>query len=88
MNRELLRSSETGSDVIDAVPVNEPRVLLSVEAAAERLSMSRTRVYGLIKSGDLGSVRVGRLRRIPIDALLQYVARLLAEQSNHRDVAA
>lgn len=57
-----------------------PRVLLSVEAAAEQLSISRTRVYALIKTGDLMSVRVGRLRRIPADALTQFTARLLADQ--------
>lgn len=57
-----------------------PRVLLSVEAAAEQLSISRTRVYALIKTGDLVSVRVGRLRRVPADALTQFTARLLADQ--------
>lgn len=55
-------------------------MLLSVEATAERLSISRTRVYALIKTGDLLSVRVGRLRRIPADALTEFTARLLADQ--------
>ena len=40
-----------------------PRLLLSVEDAADRLSLSRTRLYALIKTGDIVSVRVGRLRR-------------------------
>lgn len=57
-----------------------PRVLLSVEAAAEQLSISRTRVYALIKTGDLVSLRVGRLRRVPADAITEFTARLLAEQ--------
>jgi excisionase family DNA binding protein len=65
-----------------------PRVLLSVEEAAERLSVSRTRLYALIKAGDVASVRVGRLRRVPADALLQFIARLLAEQSTDRGTAA
>lgn len=55
-----------------------PRVLLTVEAAAERLSISRSRMYLLIKKGDVFSVRVGKLRRIPSDALTDYVRHLTA----------
>jgi excisionase family DNA binding protein len=57
-----------------------PRILLSVEAAAEQLSYSRTRVYALLKTGEIESVKVGRLRRIPADALAAYVNRLTTEQ--------
>jgi excisionase family DNA binding protein len=56
------------------------RLLLTVEAAAERLSISRTRMYALIKSGDVASVRVGRLRRVPVAALDAFTARLLTNQ--------
>jgi excisionase family DNA binding protein len=65
-----------------------PRVLLSVEDAAGRLSISRTRLYALIKTGDITSVRVGRLRRIPTDALTDFTARLVAEQAAQRGHAA
>jgi excisionase family DNA binding protein len=41
-----------------------PAVLLTVEEAAELLRLGRTTVYALIKSGELASVPVGRLRRI------------------------
>jgi excisionase family DNA binding protein len=71
----------------DREPTSTPRVLLSVEDAAEQLSVSRTRLYALIKAGDIASVRVGRLRRIPADALPQFIARLLAEQSTDRGIA-
>jgi excisionase family DNA binding protein len=54
----------------------KPRVLLSVEAAAEQLSLSRTRVFALLKAGEIESVKVGRLRRIPTAALERYVRRL------------
>jgi excisionase family DNA binding protein len=64
------------------------RVLLSVEEAAERLSISRTRVYALIKTGALVSVRVGRLRRVPAEALTEFTARLVAEQHIGRNHAA
>lgn len=55
---------------------DQPRVLLSVEQAADRLSIGRTTVYRLIKTGELQSVRVGRLRRIAADALDDYAASL------------
>lgn len=56
------------------------RLLLTVEAAAELLSISRTRMYALIKSGEVASVQVGRLRRIPVSALDNFTARLLSTQ--------
>jgi excisionase family DNA binding protein len=54
--------------------------LLTVEEAARRLSIGRTTMYALLKDGQLDSVRIGRLRRIPAEALIAYTARLIAEQ--------
>ena len=51
-------------------------VLLTVEEAARRLRIGRTTCYGLIRSGELESVPVGRLRRVPADAVPEYVTRL------------
>lgn len=56
------------------------RVLLTVEEAAERLSIGRTNMYALIKSGQVASVRIGHLRRVPADALTAYVRQLTADQ--------
>lgn len=55
--------------------------LLTVEEAARRLSLGRTTLYALLKTGAINSVKVGRLRRIPTEALTDYTARLIAEQS-------
>ncbi|MFF0729731.1 excisionase family DNA-binding protein [Streptomyces sp. NPDC004134] len=52
--------------------------LLSVEEAARRLGIGRTVCYRLISTGELESVTVGRLRRVPADAIPEYVARLRA----------
>lgn len=57
-----------------------PRVLLTVEAAAEALSIGRTTMYALIKAEEITTVRVGRLRRVPAEALAAYTAALLTEQ--------
>ncbi|WP_093268804.1 excisionase family DNA-binding protein [Saccharopolyspora shandongensis] len=55
-------------------------MLLTVEAAARRLSVSRTTMFRLLKSGAVASVRIGHARRIPAEAVTAYVERLAAEQ--------
>ena len=53
-----------------------PRLLLTVEEAAERLGIGRTLMYSLVASSQVESVRIGRLRRIPDDALQDFILRL------------
>jgi excisionase family DNA binding protein len=50
-----------------------PRILLTPEEATQSLGISRTLVYDLLRSARLGSVRIGTCRRIPIDALSDFV---------------
>jgi excisionase family DNA binding protein len=50
--------------------------LLTVGEAATALSLSRTAVYELMRTGELGSVRIGARRRVPVAAVDAYVARL------------
>lgn len=57
-------------------------LLLTVEEAAERLRLGRTLVYQLISSGELESVKVGRLRRVPAECLPEYVATLRRTRSS------
>jgi excisionase family DNA binding protein len=52
------------------------QLLHTPEGAAEELALSRTKIFNLIKSGELRSVKIGRARRIPASALEEYVARL------------
>jgi excisionase family DNA binding protein len=52
------------------------RVLLTVEEAAERLHIGKTKTYALVKAGEIESLLIGRLRRIHIDAIDTYAARL------------
>ena len=62
--------------------MGDSRLLLTPERAAERLDVGRTTVYGLLATGELESVRIGRSRRIPAEAVEGDVARLRgAEQS-------
>lgn len=53
-----------------------PPVLYKVEEAAEALRLSRSAVYELIRSEQLRSVKIGRRRLVPIDALAECVALL------------
>ena len=64
---------------IPAIPQSE-KLLLTVEEAAALLNLGRTSVFALIKSGALRSVRIGRSRRVPQEAVRDYTARLAAEQ--------
>lgn len=54
-------------------------LLLRPEEAARLLSIGRTKVYALIRSGAIRSVRVGGLRRIPSTALAEFVMHLEEE---------
>ena len=56
-----------------------PVLLLRPEDAARVLGVGRTKVYELMRSGALRSVRVGGLRRIPVAALNEFVTRLEEE---------
>jgi excisionase family DNA binding protein len=52
------------------------RVLLTVEEAATAIGVSRSLMFELIAAGEIETVRIGRLRRVRPDALLEYVAAL------------
>ena len=54
-------------------------IFLRVEEAARVLALGRSKVYELMLSGELRSVTVGRSRRVPVEALNEYVAKKLAE---------
>lgn len=53
------------------------RVLLTAEEAAESLKVGRCKVYDLIRTGELESIKIGRLRRIPVSSVRAFAARTL-----------
>jgi len=55
----------------------DDRLLLPVEEAARRLSIGRSLLYELLASGEIHSVHVGRLRRVPVTALIDFINRPL-----------
>ncbi|OFS13406.1 hypothetical protein HMPREF3105_05525 [Micrococcus sp. HMSC31B01] len=52
----------------------EPERVLRVTEVAEHLDCNADLVYRLIHRGDLRAVRVGRLIRVPLSALNEYLA--------------
>ncbi|WAL65945.1 helix-turn-helix domain-containing protein [Amycolatopsis cynarae] len=58
-------------------PLSE-RVMLTAEEAAEQLGIGRTLMFKLLRAGQIESVRIGRLRRVPVSAIRDYAARLVA----------
>lgn len=59
-------------------------VLLRVEDATRVLSMSRTVIYDLIRTGRLRTVKQGRTRLVPASAITEYVALLEREAGEAR----
>lgn len=81
-----LLASNPRTAVPEPRPAASPdRVLLTVEEAAKRLHIGRTTAWGLVKDGELESVQIGRLRRVPSAAVDAYAARLMAECENTGD---
>lgn len=56
-----------------------PVLVHRVEEAAELLRISRWKVYDLIRTNELRSVKIGGRRLVPQRAIEEYVTRLLDE---------
>jgi excisionase family DNA binding protein len=56
------------------------RLLLTVPEAAEALAISRSKLYELFAAGLVRSVRIDGSRRVPVEELETYVARLLDQE--------
>ncbi|MFF3345673.1 excisionase family DNA-binding protein [Streptomyces sp. NPDC002779] len=72
-----IASVDTVPPVADDLPAP---VLLTVEEAARCLRIGRTTCFALIRSGELESLLIGGLRRVPADEPAAYLARRRAEQ--------
>ena len=57
------------------------QLLLTAEQAAKTLAICRTKIYDLLRKGELESVQIGTSRRIPYEALTEYVQRLRNDRS-------
>jgi excisionase family DNA binding protein len=60
-------------------PALEVRALYSVPEAMALLNLSRSQVYGLIRTHRLVTVTEGRRRLVPAESITNYVQLLLTE---------
>jgi excisionase family DNA binding protein len=80
---QLIRAGLSGGKGIPGTVAAHPcmtRLLLTVPEAAEALAISRSKLYELLASGAVASIRIDGSRRIPLSALQEYVSKLLAER--------
>jgi excisionase family DNA binding protein len=61
------------------------RLLLTVSEAARRLGIGRSLLYELMANDEIESIHVGRLRRIPVDALVTYINQQRTSTPNSAD---
>jgi excisionase family DNA binding protein len=54
---------------------------MTVPESAETLAISRSKLYELLASGAIVSIRIDGTRRIPLTALEDYISMLLAERT-------
>lgn len=48
-------------------------VLLRPEEAGDRLRLSRARIYELMATGELESIKIDRSRRVPLLSLIEFI---------------
>lgn len=57
------------------------RLLLRPSEAAETIGIGRSKVYELLASGELPSIKIGNSLRVPVDALRAWIERQLGERT-------
>jgi excisionase family DNA binding protein len=70
-------SSDRPIEELEVVTMTDQGELITVQAAAYRLAVSRWMIYRLIWDQQLKSVQIGRCRRIVRRSLDDYVAGLI-----------
>ena len=64
--------------------IQEPapvKMLLTIDEAAKAMSVGRTLLYDLLMRKEIASIKVGRVRRVPLAAIDDYINRQLMNTS-------
>lgn len=77
------KSLEMRQDMVDAEEVKRIpiRLLVSPDEAAHLLGVSRSKLYQMIATGEIISIKHGRSRLVPVAALSAWVEQKIGEQS-------
>jgi len=59
----------------------ETKLLLSPDEACAVLGVRRSMLFKMLEAGEIPSIKIGRLRRIPVDGLRLYVERQVVAQT-------
>ena len=60
-------------------------LLLTPEEAFKSIKVKRAKGYQMIASGELLSIKIGRLRRVPVDSLRQWIESKMEEANSGDD---
>ena len=63
------------AQVINVTIESDEKLLLTVVEAARRLGIGRTLMYELLDAGEIASVHIGRLHKVPVEALRDFIER-------------
>jgi excisionase family DNA binding protein len=55
------------------------KLLLTPDEAAAALGVGRTLLYELLMSKEIMSLKLGRVRRVPMTSLVEYIAKRVSE---------
>ncbi|MPZ51027.1 MAG: helix-turn-helix domain-containing protein [Dehalococcoidia bacterium] len=58
----------------------DDKLLLTVDEAAQRLGIGRSHAYIYVLRGEIPSVKLGRSRRVPLEALQEFIEKLRSDQ--------
>ena len=59
---------------------SDTELLLRIDAAADRLAVSRATLYRMVRRGEIPTVRIGTAVRVPVSALERWLAGQIAGQ--------
>ena len=68
------RARETQQPVINITLQTDDRKVLTVADAAHCLGISRSKLYQFIASGEVRTIHIGRLCKVPVEALDEFIA--------------
>lgn len=60
--------------------LNSTKLLLSPDETCDMLGVRRSTLFKMLESGEIPSLKVGRLRRIPAQQLYEWVQRQVDQQ--------
>jgi excisionase family DNA binding protein len=81
MNRILTARRVPRTARMDRSEEYMKKLLLGPEEVAHALGVGRSRVYDLMRTRQLLSVRIGKSRRVPVAAVHAYVERLTEQDA-------